>query len=97
MKKIKIEVNGPILTGSISTAMAKCSNRNCKCRANPPTLHGPYFRWTGIQNGKRTTVTLSENEAKECQKRISNYKLLKKEIDKLIAHAFAQAPWNLRS
>jgi len=96
MEKINITVKGPLLYGSITTAMAKCGNPNCKCHRNPALMHGPYYRWTGIIDGKRTTVTISREEAKECQRRIKNYKKFQEQIKKIVKKALDQAPWNLR-
>ena len=87
----------PILPGSISTAMAKCGNKNCRCAAKKdPQLHGPYFRWTGFINGKRTTVTITEEEAKECERRIANYKKLLANFNKIVEEGVSVAPWTTR-
>jgi hypothetical protein len=50
-------------------------------------LHGPYYRWTGWIDGKPTTKTVSKDVARECQKRIENYKELQKKIEKTVAGA----------
>ena len=62
--------------------------------ANPPKLHGPYYRWTGTIDGKFTTRIITKELAEECRKRINNYKKLKKEIKKLLDDGIANAPWN---
>jgi len=90
---MKIEIDGPILPGSISTAKSQCGKARCACKAKKPRLHGPYYRWTGIVNGKRTTKTLSSETANECRKRIERYKRFKKQIDAIIERALLDAPW----
>jgi hypothetical protein len=92
-KKIVIIATGPILPGTISIAYAKCGKTTCRCRQDSKYLHGPYYRWTGWINGKPTTKTVSEEVARECQKRIENYKELQKKIDKTVVDALDQAPW----
>jgi hypothetical protein len=92
-KKIILSFVGPILPGSISTANSTCGKSNCACKADPPQLHGTYYRWTGVVNGKRTTKTISEKTAKECLKRIENYRKLKKKMDDLLKSALKEAPW----
>ena len=92
--KLTIVVNGPLLPGSISTATSQCGKPNCACKASSPKLHGPYYRWTGFLNGKRTTKTISQEVAEECQRRIKNYHALQKQIDQIVEDAFANAPWN---
>lgn len=74
-----------ILNGSISTATAKCGNLNCRCQQNKKFWHGPYYRWTGKLNGKRTTVTLSEAQLKQCMEAMKNYQLLKESEESQIA------------
>jgi hypothetical protein len=92
-KKITIVAAGPILSGNISTAYAKCGKPSCRCHQSPKYLHGPYYRWIGYINGKQTTRTISEDVARECQKRIDNYRELQKKIDEALANALDQAPW----
>ena len=91
--KITITAPGPILPGAISTARAKCGKATCRCREDPRYLHGPYYRWTGWINGKATTKTVSEEIARECERRIENYRELQSKIEDVIAKALDQAPW----
>src|SRR5215471_7246289 len=92
-EKVIITSPGPILPGTISTAHSKCGKPTCRCRQDPKYLHGPYYRWIGWINGKPTTKNISEETAKECQRRIENYKELQKKIEKTVADALDQAPW----
>ena len=91
--KITISAPGPVLPGSVTTAVARCGKDNCACKAKHPKLHGPYFRWTGIINGKRTTKTISAEVAAECRKRIDNYRRLTDKLHSVIEHALENAPW----
>lgn len=97
MKKDKIVFDGPILGGSVSTAMAKCGNRRCRCYDKlEPVLHGPYYRWTGVLDGKRTTITLTEEEAGECERRIRNFRRLQKKVALVLEKGLSRAPWRDR-
>lgn len=93
-KKIVFEIDGPLLPGSISVAESRCGKLNCACKAMPPQLHGPFYRWTGVDQGKRTTKTISQEIARECEKRIKNYRKLKKKIDEILEKALKEAPWH---
>jgi len=93
-KKITLHITLPLLSGSLSTARSTCGKPNCACKAKPPKLHGPYYRWTGFIQAKRTTKTLSPAQARECKKRIRNYRALEKQLRQLLRKAFQQAPWN---
>ena len=48
---------------------------------------------TGFLNGKRTTKTLTPEPARECRRRIANYRALEKRIQQLVRQAFKAAPW----
>ena len=95
-KNITLRITLPLLPGSLSTARSTCGKLNCACKAKPPKLHGPYYRWTGFLAGKRTTKTLTPQEARECRKRIANYRALEKQISQLARQALKDAPWNER-
>jgi uncharacterized protein DUF6788 len=89
-----IDIDGPILPGSISTALSQCGKEGCGCKKKrSPQLHGTYYRWTGFIEGKRTTRTITKEVAQECKRRIKRFRKLQKEIDALLAEALANAPW----
>jgi hypothetical protein len=93
MKK-HIEVDWPILPGSISTANSRCGTKGCACKKRrSPQLHGTYYRWTGFIDGKRTTKTISKEVALECKRRIKKLRRLQQQIDALLTEALRSAPW----
>ncbi len=92
-KKITIIFEGPVLPGSVSTAESQCGKPNCVCKDKPPKLHGIYYRWTGAIRGRRTTKTISKEIAKECERRIKNYRALQKKIEQILDDALLHAPW----
>lgn len=95
-KTITLRVTLPLLPGSLSTARSTCGKPNCACKAKPPKLHGPYYRWTGFLKGKRTTKTLTPEQARQCKERIAHYRALERQISQLVRQALQQAPWNQR-
>jgi len=96
-KKLILRVERPLLPGSVSTAASTCGKSQCACKAHPPKLHGLYYRWTGFLQGRRTTKTLSKELAEECQRRIKNYRKFQRQIEKILAQALLEAPWNERN
>jgi hypothetical protein len=91
-----IEIDWPILPGSISTAKSRCGTEGCQCRQKTnPKLHGIYYRWTGFIHGKRTTRTITKAAAKESLLRIRQHRKFQKKIDALLAQALQEAPWTL--
>lgn len=92
MKK-NIIFDWPILSGSISTAKSRCGKLGCSCKDRTPRLHGIYYRWTGFIDDKRTTKTISREEAQECENRIQNLRKLQHKIRLLKNNALKSAPW----
>ena len=95
-KNRTLTLPGPFLIGTISTAMAKCGKPNCHCRTDPSKRHGPYYRWTGVIKGKPTTITLTEQEAEECKKRIAHWRSAQKKLALMAQQDLARAPWVAR-
>lgn len=91
-----LAVKLPILPGSVSTARSTCGKPQCACHQDPAQRHGVYYRWTGVLEGKRTTKTISREEALECAARIKNYRELQKTIGDLIRQSLKNAPWTQR-
>jgi len=58
---------GIVLRGSIAARRTRCGQPNCRCKANPPTRHGPYYFWTRKVAGKTVNVVLSPAHAARCQ------------------------------
>jgi hypothetical protein len=93
----RIEFDWPLLPGSISTAESQCGKEPCICkRRRSPQLHGVYYRWTGFIEGKRTTKTLTREQALECKRRIRNFRKLQQQIEQLVREGMASAPWIVR-
>lgn len=64
--------------GSLVRRWMPCGNPACRCMAQPPRLHGPYYQWTYKVRGKTKTLRLSEEHARLCQEWCRNHKRLKR-------------------
>jgi hypothetical protein len=51
---------GPTLPGTIARRETRCGKPGCRCQANPPQLHGPYWWWTRSVNAKTVTRMLPD-------------------------------------
>lgn len=91
-----IKVPGPILPGSIAVVWIRCGKKNCLCHKDPEQKHGPYYQWSGIIDGKRTSRMIPSKMLKECQTRIRNYEKLCVQIETLKTRAVENAPWNIK-
>lgn len=51
---------GPTLPGTLSRRQTRCGKPSCRCHADPPQLHGPYWWWTRSVEGKTVTRMLPD-------------------------------------
>ena len=49
--------------GTLLQVSNRCGTPTCRCHADPPRLHGPYWQWTRKVHGKTVTVSLSAEQA----------------------------------
>jgi hypothetical protein len=67
-----------VLPGSVVERRMRCGKANCRCRADPPELHGPYLQWTR-RGSDGTTVTryLSPEQLERYQRWFDNARRLR--------------------
>jgi len=65
------------LPGSLTRRYLRCGKPNCRCKADPPTLHGPYLHWTRTVAGKTVTRTLTEEQAQRYQPWLDNARTIR--------------------
>lgn len=52
-----------ILPGTIVERTLRCGKQSCRCKADPPQLHGPYLQWGYSYPGrKKVTRWLSADQ-----------------------------------
>ena len=66
-----------IVPGSVTRRTSRCGKANCRCRDDPPRLHGPYISWTRKVNNKTVTRLLSEEQLRDYQPWFDNARKLK--------------------
>jgi len=54
---------GLAMPGSLTERYMRCSSRGCRCRAEPPHLHGPYWQWTRKIHAKTVQRMLKPDQA----------------------------------
>jgi hypothetical protein len=74
---------GFIRSGSLAPRYNYCGKANCRCHADPPQPHGPYWQWTAKVNGKTTNRRLNTQEAELYQEWIANDRRLRAVIDQM--------------
>ncbi|MFZ0383319.1 MAG: DUF6788 family protein [Solirubrobacteraceae bacterium] len=82
---------GPCLPGTLSTRHLRCGNPRCRCKADPPQLHGPYTYWTRKVAGRTIAQLLTSEQADRYQAWIENDRRLRAIVTELEALAVATA------
>jgi uncharacterized protein DUF6788 len=67
---------GFIATGSVTKRYTACTAAGCRCHADPPQRHGPYYQHTRKVAGKTVTVRLTAEQAQHYQEQIANRRTL---------------------
>ena len=69
---------GFVSPGSVILRETSCGKPGCKCMADPPRRHGPYYQWTRKVRGKTVSRQLSPAEAELFQEWIANRRQLQR-------------------
>lgn len=63
---------GYIRSGSLALRHNRCGKPTCRCHADPPQLHGPYWQWTAKIDGKTVNRRLTPDQAELYRQWIDN-------------------------
>ena len=72
---------GFISPGSVVSRYTSCGKPGCRCQADPPQRHGPYYQWSRAVAGKTVSRRLNQAEAELYQSWIAN----RRRIEQIIA------------
>lgn len=76
---------GWLASGSLVRRSTACGNPGCRCQADPPQLHGPYWQWTKKVNGKTVTRRLTEEQARLFQEWLGDRQRLRRTLSAMEA------------
>ncbi len=75
----------------------RCGKPDCRCKADPPILHGPYYQWTWNVRGTTRSRWLTDTEAAYCAEWTRNHHLLRTIIRKMEALSLKETDRILRT
>jgi len=70
--KTQLTEIGWIRRGTLTTRYMPCGTKTCRCQADPPQLHGPYYQWSRTIDGKTQSIRLTYDQAQLVQTWIDN-------------------------
>ena len=68
---------GLALPGSVEVRSTRCGKANCRCKADPAQVHGPYIVWTRKVDQKTVTRVLSPDQLEDYRPLLDNAKRLR--------------------
>lgn len=83
-----LDRSGWFVRGSLLKVANRCGTPGCRCKADPPQLHGPYWQWSRKIGGKTVSVRLTDAQAELVRGWIANAKLVGRqlaELDEVVA------------
>ena len=87
---------GFISPGSVVSRYTCCGKPGCRCQADPPQRHGPYYQWSRAVAGKTVSRRLTQDEAQLYQGWIANRRRIEQLIAKMEQTSAAAAEIMLR-
>ncbi len=86
-----------VLPGSITSRVTHCGRPGCRCMADPPRPHGPYWQWTRKVAAKTVGRWLTPEEAADYQPWVANDRRLRELLARLEAIGTAAVEADPRS
>jgi len=75
---------GDLRPGKLSQQYNVCGKADCRCKANPPQKHGPYYQVSFTRNGKSSTQFVRKEDLAVVRQQLRNYQRLRELIDRWI-------------
>jgi Family of unknown function (DUF6788) len=74
---------GLALPGTLIQRSVRCGWAGCRCHADPPELHGPYWQWTRKRAGKTISRLVPDDQVADYRQWIDNHRRLRELVAEL--------------
>jgi len=75
---------GALRPGSLSEQYNVCGKAGCRCKADPPERHGPYYQISFSRHGKSRSQFVRREDLPGVKRQLKNYQRLRDLIDQWI-------------
>jgi Family of unknown function (DUF6788) len=91
--QIKSELSqlGRLRPGHLSQQYNVCGTPGCRCKAQPPEKHGPYYQISYSWRGKSSSEFVRRDNLAAVQQQLHNYERLRALIDEWVDLGLAAA------
>jgi hypothetical protein len=66
-----------VARGTLVRRTKVCGKPSCRCATDPNARHGPYFEWGRLEQGRRTSTTISPEKARRLVAALRNHRRLR--------------------
>ena len=87
----ELAATGLALPGTLIERHIRCGKPRCRCHADPPVLHGPYWQWTRKVAGKTITRLVPAEQLDDYRQWLDNDRKLRTLVAELEALTLAIA------
>lgn len=82
--KAEILQLGNLRPGALTQQYSVCGTPGCRCAANPPQKHGPYYQLSYTLKKKSTTRFVRKEEVARIRKEVQTYARLKRRVERWV-------------
>ena len=75
---------GDLRPGTLSQQYNVCGKADCRCKADPPQKHGPYYQLSFTRNGKSSSQFVRKQDLAVVRQQLRNYQRLRQLLDRWI-------------
>jgi hypothetical protein len=75
--------SGKVLAGTITERRTHCGRPGCRCMADPPAPHGPYYQWTRKVRNKTVGKWLNVDQRDDYQRWVDNHRRIRELLTRL--------------
>ncbi len=83
--KAALATLGDLRPGTLSQQYNVCGNPGCRCKANPPQKHGPYYQVSFTWQGKSQSQFVRHDDLPVVRRQLRNYQRLRTLVDTWIS------------
>ncbi len=70
--------------GTLSQQYNVCGNPRCRCKADPPQKHGPYYQISFTRKGRSRSKFVKKHHLAAVRKQLKNYARLRSLVDRWV-------------
>src|SRR6185436_18978190 len=88
---------GPLRPGTLTQQYNVCGTPGCRCKADPPEKHGPYYQLSYTWQGKSRSESVLPREVERVREQLRNYQRLRSLLEDWIGSGIELARMERRA